>query len=290
METAAQVDKIAATLPNAATRPWSRRQLSSAGLAALIALAGSWYGHHWWFGPRRTRIEGSGFPAETPKNEDAQTMSTLLLACEVMREELLRIPTPPTTQLEFLSMGLHTFPLRLRDAIAEELAKSRGFERVILGFGLCGNALDSLISPHAPLVVPRVHDCIPLLAGGPLTVDGPALEKGVFYLSGGWMEGKRTLASEHQRAVRSYGETRALRVLNTMLDGYHGFVFLRTDHPRREQRQQEAQALADRARLPLEIFEARRGRLERLINGPWDGSEFLHFPAGAPITAAAFGP
>lgn len=100
-------------------------------------------------------------------------------------------------------------------------------------------------------VVPRVHDCIPRLTGHPATDDGAVLERGIFYLSGGWMEGERTLASEHQRTVRRFGEKRVLRVLQTMLSGYSGFIFIRTDHPRREERQQDAHALADLVQLPL---------------------------------------
>jgi hypothetical protein len=45
------------------------------------------------------------------------------------------------------------------------------------------------------------------------------------------MEGERTLASEHQRTARRFGEKKALRVFQTLLSGYRGFVFIRTDHP-----------------------------------------------------------
>jgi hypothetical protein len=217
-------------------------------------------------------------------------MSTLLLACDVMREEILRIPAPPTMQQEFLPIGLHARPLKLQAAIADLLAKPRGFERIVLGFGLCGNALDGVCSPHAPLVVPRVHDCIPLLTGCPASDNSAAQEKGIFYLSGGWMEGERTLFLEHQRVVRCYGEKRALRVLQTMLSGYSGFVFMRTDHPRGEEREEDAHALADLLQLPLRTVEARPGRLQRLVNGPWNTPEFIQVPAGEPITAAAFQP
>lgn len=217
-------------------------------------------------------------------------MSTLLLACEVMREEILRIPAPEAMRRKFLPMGLHAQPARLRLAIAEVLEQSRDFEQIVLGFGLCGNALDGLSSPRAPLVVPRVHDCIPLLAGHPATYEGAALELGIFYLSGGWLEGERTLASEHRRTARRFGEERALRVFRTMLSGYNGFVFIQTDHPRLEERQRDAHALADLAELPLDVLKGRRERLERLVNGPWDSLEFLHFPAGQPIAAATFLP
>ena len=215
-------------------------------------------------------------------------MPTLLLACDVMREEILRIPAPPAMSREFLPMGLHARPPKLRAAIADRLAKARGFQRIVLGFGLCGNALDGICSPHAPLVVPCVHDCIPLLTGHPARDDGTVLEKGIFYLSGGWMEGERTLFSEHRRTARRFGEKKALRVLQTMLSGYSGFVFIRTEHPRCAEREQDAHALADLVQLPLRLLEGRCDRLQRLVNGPWDGPEFLQIPAGEPITAAAY--
>ncbi len=215
-------------------------------------------------------------------------MSTLLLACEVMREEILRIPPGEEVQLAFLPMGLHARPMRLRSAIAEALERPRNFDQIVLGFGLCGNALDGLVSPHAPLIVPRVHDCIPLLAGHPPAYDGTALEQGIFYLSGGWMEGERTLLSEHRRTARRFGEEKALRVFHSMLSGYRGFVFIRTDHPRVEELERDAEALAALAQLPPEFVQGRRERLERLVHGPWDGPEFLQIPAGEQITAAAF--
>jgi len=81
-----------------------------------------------------------------------------------------------------------------------------------------------------------------------------------------------------------------LRVLHTMLGGYRGFVFIRTGHPRQKERLRNAHELASLVRLPLEVVEARRERLERLVHGPWDGREFLQIPVGERITAAAFLP
>jgi uncharacterized protein DUF1638 len=216
-------------------------------------------------------------------------VSTLVLACEVVREELLRIRSAAPVSFAFLSMGLHVAPDRLRAAIAAELERPREVDRIVLGFGLCGNAIAGVRSPHAPLIIPRVHDCIPLLAGAPPPPGGgPLHERGTFYLSGGWMEGERTLYSEHRRTVARFGEQKALRVLSTMLGGYHRFLFIRTDHPRRELRERDAGQLAAWVGLPLDTVDGSRTYLEALVNGPWDAARFVHVARGVPVSPEAF--
>lgn len=217
-------------------------------------------------------------------------MTTLLLACEVMREELLRVERRAPVRFEFLSMGLHVAPARLHAALQVALDAPPHADRVVLGFGLCGNAIAGLVSPHAPLIVPRVHDCIPLITGGAGLSGALGPEKGTFYLSGGWMEGERTLAVEHRRAAARFGEQKALRILQTMLDPYRRFAFVRTAHPRRTEREEEARELAGRIGLPLETVEGDPRRLERIVQGPWDGPEFVRVPRGVAVPAAAFEP
>jgi hypothetical protein len=215
-------------------------------------------------------------------------VTTLVIACEVMREELLRVPPDGPVELTFLSMGLHVAPERLRATLAGALDGARGHDRVVLGFGLCGNAIEGLVSPHASLVFPRVHDCIPLLAGEDADAPAPHLERGIFYLSGGWMEGERTLASEHRRAVKRFGEEKARRILGTMLGAYERLVYLRTDHPRAEEREREAEGLARLLRLPLEARATRRERLRAVVNGPWTWPAFARVDPGVAITAEHF--
>jgi hypothetical protein len=214
---------------------------------------------------------------------------TVIIACEVMREELLRVSRSRTGELKFLSMGLHVRPDRLRETLQETLDSTRDANQIVLGFGLCGAATEGLCSPHAPLIIPRVHDCIPLLLGRSEAVNGgPHLEKGTFYLSGGWMEGERTLMSEHRRATVKFGEKRALRILATMFSAYQKLRFIRTDHPRLQSLEAEAQGVADLLNLTLESTEGDAQYLSRLVNGPWVFPEFLTFARGETVTAAAF--
>ena len=215
--------------------------------------------------------------------------TTLVVACDVMREELLRVPCTRQVKYSFLSMGLHVSPDRLRATLQETLLKDHGVDEIVLGFGLCGGATEGLRSAFAPLVIPRVHDCIALLRGDDASVPrGPHLEKGTFYLSGGWMEGERTLISEHRRAAAKFGEKKAERILATMFAPYEKLLFLRTNHPRCEAREHEALTLSQLLGLPLDTVDGDAGYLSRLLNGPWCPPGFVTFPKGEPVVAAAF--
>ncbi len=213
---------------------------------------------------------------------------TVIIACEVMREELLRVSHSPSVSIKFLSMGLHVSPDRLRSALSEELYAVQDATQIVLGFGLCGAATEGLSSPHATIIIPRVHDCIPLLLGHAEIDGGPHLEKGTFYLSGGWMEGERTLISEHRRATAKFGEKRALRILNTMFSPYEKIRFIRTDHPRVAAREEEAKGFAGLLNLVAESTQGDSGYLSRLINGPWVLPEFVCIPKGEVVTATVF--
>lgn len=95
-----------------------------------------------------------------------------IVACEVMKEELLSIAAGDTTDLEFLPQGLHTHPEKLNKELQRLLDESEGYERVVLAFGLCGGGAKDLKAGDFVLTVPRVHDCISLLLGSKKIYDG----------------------------------------------------------------------------------------------------------------------
>ena len=63
-----------------------------------------------------------------------------IIACEVMREELLKIATHEQLEFRFVSMGLHRWPERLKEELARILAEEvpAGTTAIVFGFGLCG--------------------------------------------------------------------------------------------------------------------------------------------------------
>ena len=88
-----------------------------------------------------------------------------LIACEVFKDEF-EATSPPDLARTYLPQGLHRTPGKMPAAIQEVLdAVGPAVESVLLGYGLCSNGIVGVVSRAAPLVMPRVHDCIALLLG-----------------------------------------------------------------------------------------------------------------------------
>ncbi|WP_243375239.1 DUF1638 domain-containing protein [Geotalea sp. SG265] len=213
---------------------------------------------------------------------------TRIIACQVMEEELLAIPTGQPVDFHFVSTGLHRWPEKLREELQRLVGESSDIERVVLAFGLCGGAVAGLKAP-VPLSVPLAHDCIPLLLGSSYTHESLiAEEKGTFFLSSGWLEGERNIFSEYRRVLEKYGEQKARRVMGTMFDAYTRLLFIRTGHPREDEHQVTAEELAGLIGLRFSRMNGRQAWLQRIVNGPWDGDGFLCLGPDQPIREADF--
>lgn len=149
-------------------------------------------------------------------------MSVKIIACEVMKEELLAIKPREQVEYEFISMGLHLYPKKLHQELQSILDRSLGYSKIILAFGLCGGAVRDLKAAHTPLVIPRVHDCVPILLGSKHIYEQiHNEEKGTFYLTCGWMITEQNILSDHQRIVGKYGMKKALSVLERIYHSLH---------------------------------------------------------------------
>ncbi len=97
-------------------------------------------------------------------------MRLKLIACEVLTRELgLCIArSPHIVDVEYIAKGAHEpDDLRLRIQAAIDTAEATGpdYDAIVIGFGLCGNAMLGVTSRRYPMVVPRAHDCCTLYLG-----------------------------------------------------------------------------------------------------------------------------
>jgi uncharacterized protein DUF1638 len=218
------------------------------------------------------------------------TATTHIIACDVMKEELLAIAPQHPITFHFVSMGLHRWPDKLREELRSVLAALEGKNRVVLAFGLCGGAVAGLTAPGVPLFIPLAHDCIPLLLGSRYTHEELVRqEKGTYFLSGGWLEGERTVFSEYRRVRDKYGEQKAKRVMATMFDAYRRLLFIHTGHPREAEHLATGRELAGLLGLEFIALPGRDAWLRRVVNGPWDGDSFIAVEPGKAISETDFG-
>jgi hypothetical protein len=75
--------------------------------------------------------------------------------------------SPHTVDLMLFPLGLHVDPADLRARLQAQIDASvgQGYDALLLGYGLCGQATQGLVARDVPLVIPRAHDCITLFLG-----------------------------------------------------------------------------------------------------------------------------
>lgn len=222
-------------------------------------------------------------------------------------EEELRSLANGSKELLFLDQGLHRSPERLRQALQEAINAAVDYDLILLGYGLCGGALDGLRAGSCPIIIPKVDDCIPLLLGS------AAVKKrwptGTYFLSSGWLAGEENMAREYQRCLERYGEERGRWILKQLYNHYQNMVFIQTDcgpetgaaggygpgkpAPPNSSRMDlpvamaTARQLAADLGLAYEVYQGNSLYLQRLLHGPWK-DDFLRVEPWEGIAITAF--
>lgn len=213
---------------------------------------------------------------------------TAVIACATVIEEM-RPHLPPGVTHQVLDFGLHIQPDALRQALQEAIdAASDSAETLILGYGLCSQAVVGLTANGCTLVVPRVDDCIALFLGsGKAYMKQQRAEPGSYYLTKGWIEVSDTLLDEYERTVERYGQQRADRMMQLMLKNYTRLAFIDTGQYEQERYREYARSAAERLGLRYEEIPGSDALIIKTLNGPWDGDFVVAHP-GQTITYMDF--
>ena len=88
-----------------------------------------------------------------------------IIACETVIEEMLPL-IPPKMKYEVLDFGLHIRPESLKISFKKRLRHlPKKLIVIILGYGLCSQAVVGFKADNCTLVIPRVDDCIAIFLG-----------------------------------------------------------------------------------------------------------------------------
>ena len=156
-------------------------------------------------------------------------MAKMVLACATVIEEMLPL-LPSGVGHKVLDFGLHVNPAKLKEVLQEEIDRlSEEAETVILGYGLCSNAVLGLRATNCTLVVPRVDDCIAILLGSNQRYKEEFdRSPGTYLLSHGWIEHSQDPYKEYRRVKDKYDEETARWVAGETMKGYHRLVLIET--------------------------------------------------------------
>lgn len=231
-------------------------------------------------------------------------MRYAVICCEVLFREFCLLSAQSEAIIDFYLMpqGLHNIPADLRTRVQQQIdALEEGpeyvrahnndavpttarYDAILLGYALCSNGVVGLTSQHAPLVIPRGHDCITLLLGSKqIYQDYFDSHRGIYWYSSGWIE--RTLQPGRQRVettrayyVDQYGEDNADYLMEMEQNWYKEYNWatyinwhLSTEEGDRKYTRECAEFLG----WNYDEIEGDPKLLEDFLNGRWDEERFL---------------
>lgn len=236
-------------------------------------------------------------------------MRLKLIACEVLARQAYYCAalSPHVVDIELVDKGLHTEPERLRAHLRERLqAVPEGrYRAILLGYGLCSNAIVGLRAEHTPLVVPRAHDCITLYLGsaerygeefratpGTYWYTPDYMERGgsasdyIALGAAGAGHDEADMARVYQEYVRKYGQDNAdylMEVLGAWQKHYQRAAYIETVEMRLPDYRAQVREVAARRGWRFEELAGSLLLIRDLVEGRWDEARFLIVPPGGVI-------
>jgi hypothetical protein len=214
----------------------------------------------------------------------------LLIACPAVLGELAE-GAAEGVRTATLDAQLHVSPERLKAALGEAVAAAdRPGATIVLGYGLCSNAVLGLKTEHATLVVPKVDDCIAMMLGSNEAFAAESAKaRGSYYVAKAYLEECDTIMSEHEKLVEKRGVEKAERMMRLLLEHYTRIVLIDTGRYDLAPYRASVAGFAETFDLAVEEVPGTTRILDALVEGGW-GDDFVIAPPGHELTLADFRP
>lgn len=204
---------------------------------------------------------------------------TTVIACATVIEEMMP-HLPLNVKCQVLDFGLHVNPEVLRSTLQEAInTASETAERIILGYGLCSQAVVGLRASNCTLVVPKVDDCIAIFLGsGEAYREQARSVPGTYYLTKGWIEAGDSPFDEYDSLVEKYGEEKARWLMARILKNYTRLALINTGQYELERYRDYSRRTAERFGLRYEEIPGSDVLVKRMLHGPWDSAFVIAGP------------
>jgi hypothetical protein len=226
----------------------------------------------------------------------------LCIACEVLARPLYLCAarSPHIIDIHLVQKGLHNTPAVLHQSLQQAVDSAQGYDALLFGYGLCGQATAGLSAGSIPLVIPRAHDCITLFLGSreryqQQFTDNP----GTYWYAQDYIEredgsgaalsmgvGSDTdLAAVYDEYVQKYGKDNAdylMEVMGAWQQHYKRAAFIDMGVADGAAVEVRAQAEASRRGWTYDRLTGDLVLIRRLLHGDWEG-DFLVVPPGQQV-------
>lgn len=226
-------------------------------------------------------------------------MHLKLIACEVLTREVCHCVagSPHVVDVEFTEKGAHDESDVLRGLVQSKIDEiqeaGKPYNAILLGYGLCGNAVAGLESRDTGLVVPRAHDCCTLFLGSKTAfkkhfADNPSqpfsaggyIERGDEYVRDGSVGKLLGQDKTYDDYVRLYGEENARYLTETLDASLHGgdsnkVIFIEVPETRNPQHAKECRARAEAEGKQYVELQGSIRLIRDLVFGEWNSDDFL---------------
>ncbi len=214
----------------------------------------------------------------------------LLIACPAVLGELEE-GAADQIDCQTLDPQLHLSPERLKEGLRVAVAeRDKPGATIVLGYGLCSNAVLGLKTDHATMVVPKVDDCIAMMLGSNEAFAAESAKAhGSYYVAKAYLDECDTIMSEHEKLIEKRGAERAERMMRLLLEHYTRIVLINTGRYDVEPYRARMEAFAETFDLTVEEVPGTTRILDALVEGGW-GDDFVVAPPGHELTLRDFRP
>jgi len=197
-------------------------------------------------------------------------MAIRAIACEVMRDEWSAV-NAAGIETTFLEQGLHRRPEKLHQELQSALDQMDDGDVVLLGYGICSNALKGIQAGNKTLVLPLVEDCIGLFLGSAAAyLDQFDHEPATYYFTKGWVVACKDPYQEYLRSCERWGPEEADWIAREMMKNYRRAAYVDTHCYEISEYYDYAQNFASFFNLKLEKLAGSLDFFREILAGKWD--------------------
>lgn len=207
-----------------------------------------------------------------------------LICCKALAHLVDQLDGYHFAEVVTLDIGLHLSPEKLRTRLLEEVQRieEEGTD-IFLAYGLCGRALEGVVSQKSRLILPMVDDCVGLLLGSRSRHREILAEiPGCFFMESEWLGTEQDIFYQSQRGLENLPEARRGEIVKLTLKHYTT-LSLFEHNPDKPQALVQCQELASEHGLNFRRLASDLSLLHSLLRAETDNSLLLVVNPGEKI-------